>query len=314
MMMVFFHSNIPLIPTAKLPSNPVSPSCKASLTSGPQLLLQCNDPLTRGSLQQPPNGSSCLHFPPVHQLSLSFLNKKKITASIKTFLSCDLPHGLSLSRRWSLSHCPQDEVWISQYDMPALCFLTPIFQLWLRRERICLQCGTAGFEPWVGKISWRREWLPTPVFWPREFHGQRGLAGYSSWGHKESKTTEQLLLHFTSNCKSLQQQKSTLPCDSSGQVNVPHFLVSSLTPTTPVFHLIVCKMRVYHYVYSFWFYVYKPVCRTSSASLSSTSSRKPSLTTIYPTEVSHPLGLTINTLFLYPCFFITWLLREGEVS
>ena len=77
--------------------------------------------------------------------------------------------------------------------------------------------------------------------------------------------------------------------------------------TTPVFHLIVCKMGVYHYVYSFWFYVYKPVCRTSSASLSSTSSRKPSLTTIYPTEVSHPLGLTINTitLFLYPCLFIT---------
>ena len=40
----FFCSNIPLIPTAKLPSNPVSPSCKASLTSGPQLLLQCSDP------------------------------------------------------------------------------------------------------------------------------------------------------------------------------------------------------------------------------------------------------------------------------
>ena len=27
------------------------------------------------------------------------------------------------------------------------------------------------FNPWVGKISWRREWLPTPVFWPGEFHG-----------------------------------------------------------------------------------------------------------------------------------------------
>ena len=26
-------------------------------------------------------------------------------------------------------------------------------------------------ETWVGKIPWRREWLPTPVFWPREFHG-----------------------------------------------------------------------------------------------------------------------------------------------
>ena len=28
-----------------------------------------------------------------------------------------------------------------------------------------------GFDPLVGKIPWRREWLPTPVCWPREFHG-----------------------------------------------------------------------------------------------------------------------------------------------
>ena len=37
------------------------------------------------------------------------------------------------------------------------------------------------FDPWVGKIPWRREWLPTPVFLPRESHGQRNLAGYSRW-------------------------------------------------------------------------------------------------------------------------------------
>ena len=46
----------------------------------------------------------------------------------------------------------------------------------------------------VGKINWRREWLPTLVFLPGEFHGQRSLAGYSSWGHKESDMTEQLSL------------------------------------------------------------------------------------------------------------------------
>ena len=42
---------------------------------------------------------------------------------------------------------------------------------------------------------WRRKWQPTPVFLPREFHGQRSLAGYSPynpWGGKESDTTEQL--------------------------------------------------------------------------------------------------------------------------
>ena len=35
------------------------------------------------------------------------------------------------------------------------------------------------FDPWVGKIPWRREWLPTPVFLPGGLHGQRGLVGHS---------------------------------------------------------------------------------------------------------------------------------------
>ena len=48
------------------------------------------------------------------------------------------------------------------------------------------------FDPWVGKIPWRRKWQPTPVFLLGEFHEQRSLAGYSPWGHKESDTTERL--------------------------------------------------------------------------------------------------------------------------
>ena len=35
--------------------------------------------------------------------------------------------------------------------------------------------------PWVGKIPWRREWQPTPVLLPEEFHGQKTLVGYSPW-------------------------------------------------------------------------------------------------------------------------------------
>ena len=46
----------------------------------------------------------------------------------------------------------------------------------------------------IRKIPWRREWLPTPVFLPRELHGQRSLTGYSPWGHKELDTAEQLTL------------------------------------------------------------------------------------------------------------------------
>ena len=37
-------------------------------------------------------------------------------------------------------------------------------------------------ETWVGKTPGRREWQPTPVLLPREFHGQSSLAGYSPWG------------------------------------------------------------------------------------------------------------------------------------
>ena len=59
-------------------------------------------------------------------------------------------------------------------------------------DRICLQCRRPRFDPWVGKISWRREWQPTLVFLPEESHRQRSLAGYSPQGRKESDTTEQL--------------------------------------------------------------------------------------------------------------------------
>ena len=53
---------------------------------------------------------------------------------------------------------------------------------WLGIHRQCRSCR---FSYWVGKISWRREWQPTPVFLPGKFHGQRSLAGYSPWGCKE---------------------------------------------------------------------------------------------------------------------------------
>ena len=54
----------------------------------------------------------------------------------------------------------------------------------------------SGFDPWVGKIPWRRKWQLTPVLLPGKFRGLRSLVDYSPWGHKESDTTERL--HFTS--------------------------------------------------------------------------------------------------------------------
>ena len=47
-----------------------------------------------------------------------------------------------------------------------------------------------GVQCMVGEICWRRAWQPTLVFLPGESHGQRSLAGYSPWDHKESDRTE----------------------------------------------------------------------------------------------------------------------------
>ena len=64
------------------------------------------------------------------------------------------------------------------------------------KEPIC-QCRRhkrLEFDPWVGKIPWKRAWQPTPVFLPRESHGQNPCShvtpGYSPWGNKELDTTE----------------------------------------------------------------------------------------------------------------------------
>ena len=51
--------------------------------------------------------------------------------------------------------------------------------------------GRPGFDPWVGKIPWRREWLLASVFWHGEFHGL-----YSPWGWKETQVSDFHFFHF----------------------------------------------------------------------------------------------------------------------
>ena len=78
-------------------------------------------------------------------------------------------------------------------DMKNWVIITVTVRLlwWLRQRRI-LQCRRPVFNPRVGKILWRREWLPTPVFLPGESHGQR-----TPWGLKESDRTEWLTLSLS---------------------------------------------------------------------------------------------------------------------
>ena len=77
-------------------------------------------------------------------------------------ISCNMTHGcICLKGMTFLKHkegtgYPLQYSWSSQ--------LTQVV-------KNLLQCWTPGFDPWIRKIPWRRAWLPTPVFWPGEFHG-----------------------------------------------------------------------------------------------------------------------------------------------
>ena len=61
----------------------------------------------------------------------------------------------------------------------------------VQRKRTCLpmrRCKRLSFNPWVGKVPWRKKWQPTPGFLPGKPPRQRSLAGYSPWGRKQSDT------------------------------------------------------------------------------------------------------------------------------
>ena len=59
---------------------------------------------------------------------------------------------------------------------------TPGLPWWLKWERICIQCRRPGFNPWIGKILWRKTQQSTPVFLAGQSHGQSGPGGLQSMG------------------------------------------------------------------------------------------------------------------------------------
>ena len=58
---------------------------------------------------------------------------------------------------------------------------------WLSGKESAYQCRILGFNPWAGKILWRRKWQPIPVFLPGKSHGQRSLSCCSPWGSPKVK-------------------------------------------------------------------------------------------------------------------------------
>ena len=82
--------------------------------------------------------------------------------------------------------------WVCRFrDSPAL-FPDPQVALVVKNPLANAGRLRHKFDPWVRESPWRRAWQPTPAFLPGASHGQRSLAGYSLWGHKESDMTGRL--------------------------------------------------------------------------------------------------------------------------
>ena len=110
----------------------------------------------------------------------------------------------------SLPHSPILYTWGIFFNGSLQCKLLLVFGLdffflirchdlglsWrLSRWRNHLQCRRRGFDPWVGKIPWRRKWELSPVFLPEKSCGQKSLVGYSPQGLKESGMTAHTHTH-----------------------------------------------------------------------------------------------------------------------
>ena len=118
------------------------------------------------------------------------------TSEVITSSPWDNHSGVPKRKHWNVNKDSDNRRWFPEVEFQPHTLLIPMWlPLWLSWKIIYLQCRRPGFDPWVGKIPWRRERLPTPVFWPREFHGQ-----YSPWGHKELDTTERLSLSLYQFC------------------------------------------------------------------------------------------------------------------
>ena len=90
-----------------------------------------------------------------------------------------------------------NQIFISPFPVPTI-YNSLGLPWWLRWLGVCLQCGRPGFDPWVGKIHWRRKWQSTPVLLPGKSHGQRSLVGYSPWVAKSWTRLSDFTLTFLS--------------------------------------------------------------------------------------------------------------------
>ena len=86
----------------------------------------------------------------------------------------------------SLNHSTTRKVPMSLNIFVVYIFFTKELSRWCSDKESTCQCRrrrSHRFNPWMGKIPWRRAWQLTPAFLPGGFQGQRSLVGYNPWGH-----------------------------------------------------------------------------------------------------------------------------------
>ena len=125
---------------------------------------------------------------------------KKLTLQVPPFPCTSISNAGTASKMKSAIY---SNSMIDYYQIPTVSIICH-FQAprWFRRQRICLQCGRPRFNPWVGKIPWRRARQPTPGESWRILgnpHRQRRLEGCSPWGRKEPDTALSTHTCITSN-------------------------------------------------------------------------------------------------------------------
>ena len=90
--------------------------------------------------------------------------------------------------------------------------------------------------PWIVNTPWRRERPPTPVFLPGESHGQKSLAGYSPWGHKESDMPEEPSMRVTHTHTHTHTHTQHSDC------------IHTLYDQQHTFHLAMRRLQILHYL------------------------------------------------------------------
>ena len=118
-----------------------------------------------------------------------------ICEACKTKISCfknkTKPDLISAS--WQVPEEGRVKDWVEEVKgirSHKLLVIKQVMGICYTAQGVCLQCRRPGFDPWVGKIPWRRKWQSTSVLLPGKSHGQRSLVGYSPWGRRESDKTE----------------------------------------------------------------------------------------------------------------------------